>query len=168
MRNCIAGTTPRQKLLRVRDILRENRRNAEMPMNEGFLRCHDFCHGEKTRRDSAISRRIFRTQRRRRSRLRDAKKILHRMRLSTCSRASRGAKRANQCQAIRGDGTFADRMWRRRAADLVPFRLATSTPSVRAYAKTAATRRSAQMPIFFLSRSLTACGLALPPDAFIT
>jgi hypothetical protein len=48
MRNRIAGTTPRQKLLRARDILRENRRNAEMPMNEGFLRCHDFCHGEKT------------------------------------------------------------------------------------------------------------------------
>jgi hypothetical protein len=33
MRNRIADTTPRQKLLRARDILRENRRNAEMPMD---------------------------------------------------------------------------------------------------------------------------------------
>src|ERR1700682_1856870 len=29
-------------------------------------------------------------------------------------------------------------------------------------------RRRAQVPIFFFRRSLTACGLALPPDAFIT
>jgi hypothetical protein len=50
----------------------------------------------------------------------------------------------------------------------VPFRLARSARSVRAHAPAATTHRSAQMPIFFLSRSLTACGLALPPDAVFT
>jgi hypothetical protein len=30
-----------------------------MPMNEGFLRCHSFCHSEKIRRDSDISREIY-------------------------------------------------------------------------------------------------------------
>jgi len=33
MRNCIARAPPRQKLFRTRNILRKNRRSAEMPMN---------------------------------------------------------------------------------------------------------------------------------------
>jgi hypothetical protein len=84
MRNCIVGATPPQKHFRMCDILRKNRRNAEMPMDQGFLRCHNFCHGEKLRRDSDISRKILSHAMTPAQSSSRRKKILQRMRLWTC------------------------------------------------------------------------------------
>jgi hypothetical protein len=44
-----AGATPRQKIFRARIFPRQTRRHAEMPMNQGFLHCHNFYRGEKMR-----------------------------------------------------------------------------------------------------------------------
>jgi hypothetical protein len=49
VRDRSAGATPWQKIFRARIFLRKTRRHAEMPMNQWFLRCHNFCRGEKMR-----------------------------------------------------------------------------------------------------------------------
>jgi hypothetical protein len=48
-----------RKIFRARNFLRKNRRHAEMPMDQGFLHCHNFCYGDKIRHDSDILREIF-------------------------------------------------------------------------------------------------------------
>jgi hypothetical protein len=58
-RNGIVHATPSRKTFRPRKFLRKYRHHAEMPMNEGFLHRHNFCPGEKARRDSDILRETF-------------------------------------------------------------------------------------------------------------
>ena len=86
--------------------------------------------------------------------------------------ARRGAKRANQCQPIRArrrrfDGACGAS--RQRASGDFRFRFGCARVARRNFPRARApTQRRAQIPIRFFRRSLTACGLALPPDAFIT
>jgi hypothetical protein len=105
-------------------------------------------------------------------RFRSAIKIMHRRPLQACRRLSRGAKRANQCQPIRGGGVFAACVRRRaassRAKISVPFRHMRKATRGFASRRSAAVYRCRHAPIFFRKSSLTVCGLALPPDAFIT
>jgi hypothetical protein len=57
--NRIVRAMALRKLFRARNFLRKNRRHAEMPMDQGFLHRHNFCHGDKIRHDSDILQETF-------------------------------------------------------------------------------------------------------------
>jgi hypothetical protein len=59
MRGCIAHALRRQQIFRARVFSSKTGRNAEMPINEGFLRCHKSCRDEKIRHGRDRSRQIF-------------------------------------------------------------------------------------------------------------
>jgi len=82
-----------------------------------------------------------------------------------------GAKRTNRRLAIRFRGAFGSRL-RSRAAS-AQGRFSPTCAGARIFGGEKFRRANAgggraQIPRRFLRRSLTACGLALPPDAFIT
>ena len=82
-----------------------------------------------------------------------------------------GAKRTNRRLAIRFRGAFGSRL-RSRAAS-AQGRFSPTCASARIFGGEKFRRANAgggraQIPRRFLRRSLTACGFALPPDAFIT
>src|ERR1700728_1059624 len=75
-------------------------------------------------------------------------------------------------QPIRLNGSFSERARHLAASSRkrssVPFRLAARKNGTVVRRRPAAPRHGTQVPILLFRRSLTACGLALPADAFIT
>ena len=150
---------------------RKNRDCEEVPIKYGFLLHRAarrfIAHARKARRSHAVSH----VRQRARRRIHHAKKNLRRTapqaRLTAPARQKTRESVATDSHRKRaprpyevsfGVGTLAFfTAARRRAASMRRLRRVRRGGTCRA-----------QIPMRFLRRSLTACGLALPPDAFIT
>ena len=88
---------------------------------------------------------------------------------AVCGRVA-GLTRAKTRESVHTDSLFgtARGVFARRAMESFAFVLVLSNDCVAASRRARRIERRAQLPIRCFNRSLTACGLALPPEAFIT